>query len=77
MIIDPNGGNNIPEPIATLANTTPIVCSECQGTFFRQVMMLRKASKLMLGAVTDQILPALVLRCDDCGEPLADTIPNG
>lgn len=56
-------------------NITPdqledIGCPECGGLFFRQVVQIKKLSKLYTGAAKDQIAPMPVFRCDDCGTPL-------
>jgi hypothetical protein len=45
----------------------PIVCNECDGMYFRQVMAINKVSKLLTGNDKDTMVPVPVFRCDDCG----------
>ena len=45
----------------------PIICKECDGMYFRQVMAINKVSKLLTGADKDTMVPIPVFRCDDCG----------
>jgi len=59
-----------------LAQSTPVMCENCGGMFFKQVAVFRKVSKLLIGAPTDQLLTIPVFRCDDCGVPYQNSIPN-
>jgi hypothetical protein len=45
----------------------PIICTECDGMYFRQVMAINKVSKFLTGADKDTMVPIPVFRCDDCG----------
>ena len=45
----------------------PLVCSECGGMYFRQVMAINKVSRFITGADKDSMIPVPVFRCDDCG----------
>ena len=45
----------------------PIMCKECNGIYFRQVMAINKVSKFLTGADKDNMVPIPVFRCDDCG----------
>jgi len=45
----------------------PIICEECGGMYFRQVMAINKVSKLLTGSDKDTMVPVPVFRCDDCG----------
>lgn len=51
-------------------------CKNCGGMFFDQAFMIRRLSKLVIGAPTDQLIPIPVLKCTDCGMPIEDMIPN-
>jgi len=70
--------NNISDlsPQMLLENSREEVCENCQGQFFRQVIMLRRVSKLVIGAPHDQMIPIPVFRCDDCLTPVADMVPR-
>jgi hypothetical protein len=45
----------------------PMICSECGGMYFRQVMSINKVSRFITGADKDSVYPVPVFRCDDCG----------
>ncbi len=45
----------------------PMVCTECGGMYFKQVMAINKVSKFLTGGDKDTIIPIPVFRCDDCG----------
>jgi len=45
----------------------PMVCEECNGMYFRQVMSINKVSRFLTGQDKDTIVPVPVFRCDDCG----------
>jgi uncharacterized Zn finger protein len=51
-------------------------CDSCGGLFFKQVLVLKKISKLLIGTDKDDIYPIPVFRCDDCGEVLTNLLPN-
>jgi hypothetical protein len=54
--------------------TTPIVC-ECGNPTFKEVMYIRKESRLMSGLPEDRIVPIQLMACDKCGELLEAFIP--
>ena len=45
----------------------PIVCANCGGLYFRQVLALNKVSRLLTGEAKDSVIPVPTFRCDDCG----------
>jgi len=49
------------------ADMKPIVCANCGGLYFRQVLALNKVSKLLTGEAQDSVIPVPTFRCDDCG----------
>lgn len=64
-------------PNITLNDSTGCECSSCGSIFFKQSIIIRKFSKLLLGTTEDQVQPIPVFRCDDCGEVLKDYFPRG
>jgi len=50
-----------------LSQTTAMVCDECQGEAFREVLLLRKASRFVTGTPQDAIIPIPVFACAECG----------
>lgn len=59
-----------------LSHSTGITC-ECGSVFFKQSVLIRKFSKLLVGSPTDQFVPVVVFRCDDCGRPSKEFFPEG
>ena len=49
------------------ADMKPIVCANCGGLYFRQVLALNKVSRLLTGEAADSVIPVPTFRCDDCG----------
>lgn len=64
------------DPYALLKNSKPEVCPNCDGSFFKQTFMFRRVSKILVGAPQDQLVPIPVFRCDDCGTPIGDMVPE-
>lgn len=63
-------------PDIIMKHSKEIECSSCGCIFFKQVVTLRRVSRVVIGTPTDQVLPIPVFRCDDCGLPLNDLLDN-
>lgn len=63
-------------PVGLLAQSVPEECANCGGRFYRQTFMFRRVSKILVGSPQDQLVPIPVFRCDDCGTPIGDMIPD-
>jgi len=57
-----------------ISATTPIIC-ECGNPTFKEVMYIRKESRLMSGLPEDRMVPIQLIACDKCGELLEAFIP--
>ncbi len=57
-----------------ISATTPLVCV-CGNETFKEVMYMRKESRLMSGLPTDRLVPIQLIACDKCGELIEDFIP--
>ena len=66
-----------PQKRVTLDQTTPLVCSNCEGDVFFPGVKFRKVSKLISGAPNDQYIPIEVYTCGSCGEILKEMLPAG
>ena len=55
------------QPNINPADLKPIICTECGGMYFRQVMSINKVSRFLTGQDKDTVYPVPVFRCDDCG----------
>ena len=58
-----------------IANTLPVACSECENETFKEVMYMRKESRLASGLPTDRMVPIQLIACEKCGVLFEDFIP--
>ena len=58
---------NNPNPNIKSSDLKPMICTECDGMYFRQVMRINKVSRFLTGKDKDTVYPVSVFRCDDCG----------
>jgi len=47
-----------------------ICCNSCESEYFKQVIMLKRISKLYTGTTKDKIVTIPVFICDACGESI-------
>jgi hypothetical protein len=57
-----------------ITSTSAISC-ECGNETFKEVMYLRKESRLMSGLPMDRLVPVQLIACDKCKELVEDFIP--
>jgi len=57
-----------------IAATLPVVCEECGNDTFKDVMYIRKESRLASGLPMDRIVPIQLIACDKCGVLAEDFI---
>jgi hypothetical protein len=59
-------------------NSTPIKCEnlECENDTFREVMYIRRISKLITGAPNDSYMPIPTYQCSKCSHINKDFIPK-
>jgi len=50
-----------------LSKATPIKCDKCEGSTFKQTLMLHKLSALVSPSGQETIVPAAVFACENCG----------
>ena len=66
--------NNLGGP--SLKETTGIECENCGCEVFVPTYILRKISKLLIGAQTDGIIPVNTFSCAKCGHVNKEFIPQ-
>jgi uncharacterized Zn finger protein len=54
-------------PRIDLKDQPTLVCEVCDSKYFKEVVMVKKVSKLLTGSMEDTIVPFPTYRCDDCG----------
>ncbi len=47
-----------------------IQCKRCRGTFFRDVVVIKKLSALLSPTGKDEVMPFPIFICDSCRHPL-------
>jgi DNA-directed RNA polymerase subunit RPC12/RpoP len=53
-------------PKIDLKEQPTVTCEECGSKYFKEVVMIKKVSKLMTGSSQDTIVPFPTYRCADC-----------
>jgi uncharacterized Zn finger protein len=61
-------------PQVDISATTPLAC-ECGNETFKEVMYMRKESRLASGLPTDRMVPIQLIACEKCGVLFEDFIP--
>ena len=61
-------------PQVNILATTPLTC-DCGNETFKEVMYLRKESRLMSGLPEDRLVPIQLLACAKCGVLVENFIP--
>ena len=61
-------------PQVDITATTDVLC-ECGNPSFKEVMYMRKESRLMSGLPEDRLVPIQLIACDECEELFEAFIP--
>jgi uncharacterized Zn finger protein len=59
--------NDLLKPRIDLRQQPTVVCERCGNTFFKEVVILKKVSKILTGASEDTLVPFPTYKCDECG----------
>ena len=57
---------DIQKPKIDLRNTETVKCTECGGNYFREVMLIKRVSKLLTGSSEDTLVPFPIYQCVSC-----------
>jgi len=55
------------KPKVNLKDSETISCEKCGSIYFREVIYIKKVSKLLTGSPEDTIVPFPIYKCDSCG----------
>jgi uncharacterized Zn finger protein len=55
------------KPKVDLRDCETTKCEECGSIYFREVIYIKKVSKLMTGSHEDTTVPFPIYKCDSCG----------
>jgi uncharacterized Zn finger protein len=59
--------DDIIRPKIDLRQQPTIKCEKCDSKFFKEVVMLKKVSKILTGTGEDTLVPFPTYMCNDCG----------
>jgi uncharacterized Zn finger protein len=59
-----------------LNQTTGITCDECNGVYFEQQIIIRKASGFLTGTGKPSYIPIPVFACTQCGHVNVEFLPK-
>jgi len=66
---------DIGKPKIDLREQPTIVCDECNGMFFKEVIIIKRVSKLLTGSPKDTDVPFPTYMCEKCGHVNNDFNP--
>lgn len=58
---------SLQKPKINLRDCPTIKCESCDSIYFREVIYLKKVSKIMTGDSEDTTVPFPIYKCDNCG----------
>jgi len=58
---------NLTKPKINLKEQPTIVCEECGNIYFKEVVLIKKVSKIMTGSSDDTLVPFPTYMCEKCG----------
>ena len=59
--------DNILKPKINLKDQPTVECEKCKSKFFKEVVMLKKVSKILTGSPEDTIVTFPTYMCNECG----------
>lgn len=59
--------DNIIRPKIDLKQQETVVCEKCNSKFFKEVVLIKKVSKLLTGSGEDTLVPFPTYMCNECG----------
>jgi hypothetical protein len=54
-------------PNIDLKKQPTVTCEKCDSMYFKEVTLLKRVSKLLLGTPNDTMVPFPTYMCNDCG----------
>lgn len=51
----------------SLREQPTVVCESCGGTHFKEIVLIKKVSRLLTGSAEDTLVPFPTYKCDNCG----------
>ena len=64
--------DDILKPKINLKDQPTVECEKCHSKYFKEVVMLKKISKILTGSPEDNIVPFPTYMCNECGNINSD-----
>jgi predicted nucleic acid-binding Zn ribbon protein len=64
--------DDILKPKINLKEQPTVECEKCHSKYFKEVVMLKKISKILTGSPEDTIVPFPTYMCNECGNINSD-----
>ncbi len=58
---------DIAKPKIDLKQQPTVVCEKCGSKYFKEVVLIKKVSKILTGNSEDTMVPFPTYMCNDCG----------
>ena len=55
------------KPKIDLKQQPSVICEECNSERFKEIVLIKKVSKLLTGSGSDTLVPFPTYVCDECG----------
>ena len=59
--------SDLVKPKIDLREQPTVTCEVCKSEYFKEVVILKKVSRLLTGSSDDTIVPFPTYKCDSCG----------
>jgi uncharacterized Zn finger protein len=59
--------DDILKPKIDLKQQPTVECESCKSTFFKEVVLIKKVSKILTGSSEDTLVPFPTYMCNECG----------
>ena len=63
---------DIIKPKIDLKQQPTVVCEKCESKYFKEVVIIKKVSKIMTGSSEDTLVPFPTYMCNNCGHVNSD-----
>lgn len=60
-----NTEKNLPK--IDLREQPTLSCEKCGSIYFKEIVLIKKVSRIYTGSLEDTLVPFPTYRCDDCG----------
>ena len=59
--------SELTKPQISLREQPTVVCESCGSSHFKEIVLIKKVSRLLTGSAEDTLVPFPTYKCDNCG----------